>query len=142
MTKRSFPDVDVWFALAADDHPHHASALAWWNDNTTLTGFCHLTQLGLLRLLTTTSAIGGQPLTNEEAWRVYNGFLSDDRVRVLPELASVEDLFRSLSSARRAAPKMWADSFIAAYAAANQAILITFDQGFTHFRVECQILTG
>jgi hypothetical protein len=74
MTKRSFPDVNVWFALAVADHPHHRPALAWWSGESSLAGFCHLTQLGLLRLLTTASAMGGQPLTNEEAWRVYDGF--------------------------------------------------------------------
>ena len=96
MTKRSFPDVNVWFALAVADHPHHRPALAWWNEESSLAGFSRLTQLGLLRLLTTGSAMGGQPLTNEEAWRVYDGFLSDSRVRVFPELPALEDLFRSL----------------------------------------------
>src|ERR1041384_4689039 len=114
MTKRSFPDVNVWLALAVGDHPHPAPAVAWWNENSTMTGFCRLTELGLLRLLTTASAMGGQPLTNEEAWRVYDGFLSDERVRVFPELASIDDLFRSLSTARQAAPKLWADAYLAA----------------------------
>jgi hypothetical protein len=27
--KRSFPDVNVWFALAVAYHPHHLPALAW-----------------------------------------------------------------------------------------------------------------
>ena len=92
MMKRSFPDVNVWFALAVADHPHHRPALAWWNQESSLAGFSRLTQLGLLRLLTTASAMGGQPLTNEEAWRVYDGFLSDNRVRLFPELPPIEDL--------------------------------------------------
>ena len=53
MTKRSFPDVNVWFALAVADHPHHRPALAWWNEESALAGFSRLTQLGLRRLLTT-----------------------------------------------------------------------------------------
>src|ERR1041384_5918559 len=114
MTKRSFPDVNVWFALAVAGPPHPPPALAWWNEESSLAGFSRLTQLGLLRLLTTASAMGGQPLTNEEAWRVYDGFLSDERVRVFPELASIDDLFRSLSTARQAAPKLWADAYLAA----------------------------
>ena len=76
--------------------PHHQPALAWWNEQSSLAGFSRLTQIGLLRLLTTATAMGGQPLTNEEAWRVYDSLLSDSRVRVFPELPALEDLFRFL----------------------------------------------
>jgi len=140
MTKRSFPDVNVWFALAVADHPHHLAALAWWNEESSLAGFSRLTQLGLLRLLTTGSAMGGQPLTNEEAWRVYDGFLFDSRVRVFPELPALEDLFRSYSSLRQASPKLWVDAYLAAHAAANEAVLVSFDQAFKSYGVECRIL--
>jgi len=140
MTKRSFPDVNVWFALAVADHPHHRRALAWWQEEKSLAGFSRLTQLGLLRLLTTASAMGGQPLTNEEAWRVYDGFLSDSRVRLFSELGALEDLFRSFSYLRQASPKLWVDAYLAAHAAANEAILVTFDQAFTCYGVECRIL--
>jgi toxin-antitoxin system PIN domain toxin len=140
MTKRSFPDVNVWFALAVADHPHHAPALAWWNEESSLAGFSRFTQLGLLRLLTTAAAMGGQPLTNDAAWRVYDGFLSDSRVRLFPELPALEDLFRSYSDLRQAAPKLWIDAYLAAHAEANEAVLVTFDQAFTRYGVECRIL--
>ena len=140
MTKRSFPDVNVWFALAVGDHPHHGAALTWWNEETSLAGFSRLTQLGLLRLLTTTSAMDGQPLTNDEAWHVYEGFIGDTRVRMFPELPAMEDLFRSLSAVRQASPKLWADAYLAAYASANGAVLITFDQAMAGCGVECRIL--
>lgn len=142
MTKRSFPDVNVWFALAVADHPHHRSAVAWWNEESSLTGFCRLTQVGLLRLLTTASAMGGQPLTNEEAWRVYDGFLSDSRVRVFPELPALEDVFRSLSKVRQASPKIWVDAYLVAHAAANGAILVTFDRSFARYDVKSRILAS
>ena len=141
MTKRCFPDVNVWFALAVGDHPHHRPALRWWNEESSLAGFSRVTQLGLLRLLTTASAMGGLPLTNAEAWRVYDGFLSDSRVRVFPELPALEDLFRSYSSLRQASPKVWVDTYLAAHAAANQAILVTFDQAFSSYGIACRILT-
>jgi predicted nucleic acid-binding protein len=79
-----------------------------------------------LRLLTTASAMGGRPLTNKEAWRVYDGFLLDSRVRVFPELPALEDSFRSYSSLRQPSPKLWVDAYLAAYAAANEAILVTY----------------
>jgi toxin-antitoxin system PIN domain toxin len=140
MTKRSFPDVNVWFALAVADHPHHGPALAWWNEESSLAGFSRLTQLGLLRLLTTASAMGGLPLTNTEAWAVYDGFLADDRVRVFPELSVFDDLFRSHSGLAQTAPKVWVDAYLAAYAAANEAVLVTFDPAFTRYGIECRIL--
>ena len=140
MTKRSFPDVNVWFALAVADHPHHRPAIAWWNEASSLSGFSRLTQFGLLRLLTTASAMGGQPLTNEEAWGVYDGFLSDSRVRLFPELGAIEDLFRSYSSAPQASPKVWVDAYLLAHASANHATLVTFDQAFARYGEKTLIL--
>jgi uncharacterized protein len=140
MTKRSFPDVNVWFALAVGDHPHHCQALEWWNEESSLTGFSRLTQLGLLRLLTTASAMGGRPLNNSEAWRVYEGFLADSRVRLFPELPALDDLFRKFAGTRHASPKVWTDAYLAAFAASNDATLITFDGSFTSYKVDCRIL--
>ncbi len=141
MTKRFFPDVNVWFALAVADHPHHYPALAWWNEEPSLAGFSRLTQLGLLRLLTTASAMGGLPLANEEAWSIYDRFLADSRVRVFPELSALENLFRSHSSLRQSSPKVWVDAYLAAHAVAHEATLVTFDQAFMKYGVQCRILT-
>jgi uncharacterized protein len=140
MTKRFFPDVNVWFALSVADHPHHASALTWWEKQSSLAGFCLLTQLGLLRLLTTASAMGGLPLTNAEAWAVYDSLLADSRVRVFPELPALDDRFRTLSALRQPSPKVWVDAYLAAHAAANEATLVTFDQAFTSYGIDCRIL--
>jgi toxin-antitoxin system PIN domain toxin len=140
MTKRCFPDVNVWFALAVADHPHHAPAMDWWNEEGSLAGFCRLTQLGLLRLLTTASAMGGRPLTNAAAWSVYDDFLSDDRVQVFSELPAIEERFRALSRVRRASPKIWVDTYLAAYAVANDAVLVTFDHALAHYDIRCRIL--
>ena len=85
--------------------------------------------------------MGGLPLTNEEAWSVYDGFLADDRVRVFPELPVLDDLFRTHSSLRQSSPKIWVDAYLAAHAAANAATLVTFDQAFTKYGVQCRVLT-
>ena len=140
MTKRSFPDVNVWFALAVADHPHHRAATEWWNHDSSIAGFSRVTQLGLLRLLTTASAMGGMPLTNQEAWGVYDEFLADDRVRVFTELPAIEDLLRSFSGLSQASPKVWVDAYLAAHAAASEATLVTFDQAFASYAIECKIL--
>ena len=138
--KRCFPDINVWFALAVADHPHHHAALEWWNAESALAGFSRLTQLGLLRLLTTAEAMDGRPLTNEEAWAVYEGFLADSRVRLFPEPPDLNDLFRSLSAVRPALPKLWADAYLAAHASSAGAVLVSFDQALGNFGVQCRIL--
>lgn len=138
--KRYLVDVNLWFALAVEEHHHHSQARIWWEDTPGLCGFVRATQLGLLRLLTSSGPMRGQPLTNEQAWAVFDGFLSDERVRFYAEMPALDDLFRSFSSVPQPSPKVWMDAYLAAHAAANQAILVTFDQAFTQYGVECRIL--
>ena len=138
--KRYLVDVNVWFALAVEEHRHHGEARRWWEPTPGLVGFVRVTQLGLLRLLTSSGAMGGYPLTNEEAWAVYDGFLADERVRMFPEMPAADDRFRAFSSAPQPSPRLWVDAYLAAHAAANDAVLVTFDQGFARYGVECRIL--
>jgi toxin-antitoxin system PIN domain toxin len=141
MTKRTLPDVNVWLALAVQEHVHHRTAVAWWEeDDSDQIGFCRLTQLGLLRLLTTSSAMQGQPRTNSEAWSIYDTFFQDSRVLMLPELEAINALFRNHSDIPRSSSKVWSDCYLVAHAAASHARLVTFDQAFTHYGIECLIL--
>ena len=67
----SFPDVNVWLALAAADHGHHAQAVHWLDTcSDPVIAFCRVTQAGLLRLLTNRGVMGGYPLTADGAWKV------------------------------------------------------------------------
>lgn len=59
--------------------------------------------------------MGGRPLTNSEAWGVYDAFLSDERVRRFPELPALDERFRSLTNLPQASPKRWVDAYLAAY---------------------------
>lgn len=138
--KRYLADVNVWFALAVEEHRHHAQARQWWENTPGLMGFLRITQLGLLRLLTSAGPMGGQPLTNQQAWAVYDGFLSDERVRLFPDAPAVDAVFRDFSHTSQPAPKIWADAYIAAQTRVNEAVLVTFDQGFARYGVECRVL--
>lgn len=84
--------------------------------------------------------MGGSPLTNRKAWAVYDAFLADSRVRVFTELPDLDALFRTFSSLGMVSPKVWVDAYVAAHAAANEAMLITFDQAFANYGIECLIL--
>jgi toxin-antitoxin system PIN domain toxin len=139
--KRYLADVNVWFALAVEEHQHHRHARQWWQETPGLVGFVRTTQLGLLRLLTSAGPMRGQPLTNEQAWAVWDGFLADDRVRLFPELPAIEAAFRAFSTLPQCCPKIWVDALLAAHAAANDATLVTFDQAFGRYEVACRILS-
>ena len=85
MTSLSFPDVNVWLALLYEDHVHRATALTWWKSEAgDRIGFTRLTQMGVLRLVTTAAAMNGQPLTMAEAWQAYDRLFEDDRVVLYP----------------------------------------------------------
>ncbi len=139
--KRYLADVNVWFALAVEEHQHHRPARQWWEETPGVFGFVRVTQLGLLRLLTSSGPMRGQPLTNEEAWAVWDGFLSDERVRVFPELPALDERFRALSTSPQSSPKVWVDAYLAAHATANEAVLVSFDQAVARYNVPCRILS-
>ena len=138
--KRYLADVNVWFALAVEEHQHHRQARAWWEETTGMVGFVRTTQLGLLRLLTSSGPMGGKPLTNEQAWLVWDGFRADDRVRMFPELPALDAQFRLFSGTPEPSPKVWVDAYLTACATTNAAILVTFDRAFAKYNVECRIL--
>ncbi len=126
-----FPDINVWLALSHQSHVHHRLASAWFeslSDSTRLC-FCRMTQVGLLRLLTTEQVMNpGDPFTQHQAWRLYDGLLEDDRIVFVNEPDTLERSFRDSSQMRRAAPKDWADSYLIAFAQAAGFQLVTFDR--------------
>jgi hypothetical protein len=124
----SIPDINVWLALAAPEHPHNPLAERWWRQHEGQIAFVRLSQLGLLRLTTTAAAMDGKPLTIDEAWRVYDRFYDDDRVEFVPEPFDVEKKFRARAVGRTASPKVWADAWMLAMASAAGGALVTFDK--------------
>lgn len=126
-----FPDVNVWLALTYERHVHHSAAKKWFEslDESVRLFFCRITQLGLLRLLTTEAVMGREEVMGQAAaWEAYGSWLRDDRVSFLAEPPGLEDTFRTMSHLRRPAPKDWADSYLAAFALVSDLTLVTFDQ--------------
>jgi len=120
--------MNVWLALATPEHIHAAIAKRWWEQENGTIAFCRLTQLGFLRLMTTAAAMDGKPLTIAEAWRVYDRFYDDDRVTLISEPPEVEERFREKAVGRTVSPKVWADSWLLAFAQAAEGLLVTFDK--------------
>jgi toxin-antitoxin system PIN domain toxin len=139
-----FPDLNVWLALSVQSHIHHRTAAKWLEavPRSQRLCFCRFTQMGLLRLLTTTQLMGeDEVLTQAHAWRIYDEWLSDERVLFLPEPPHLESSFRGLTQLRRAAPKDWADSYLIAFAQAAGVQLVTFDKAMSHRATDAIHLT-
>lgn len=140
-----FPDLNVWLALSYQRHVHHPAARAWFErlENDAHACFCRLTQIGLLRLLTTDAVMGkDEVLSQAAAWRVYDRWLEDDRVLFLEETRNLETRFRALSHEQRSAPKDWSDSYLCAFAETAGLRLVTFDRALSTKPVDLLILSS
>jgi hypothetical protein len=137
MKSLSFPDMNVWLALATAEHIHSAPAKNWWENEDGTIAFCRLTQLGLLRLMTTAAAMDGKPLTIAQAWRVYDRLYDDDRVTFVAEPVEVEKRFREKAVGRTASPKVWADAWLLATAQEAGGILVTLDKALAGRGARC-----
>ncbi len=141
MTSLIFPDVNVWLAMLLENHVHHATASNWWaHAGDIRAAFTRMTQMGVLRLLTTAAAMDGKPLSMTAAWQAYDSLFADDRVVFHPETVLFEGLFRQLTTSSLASPKRWADSYLIAFARSCQAHVVTFDQALEECGVECLVL--
>ncbi len=130
-TRLLFPDINVWVALTYEGHAHHRTAAGWFATLTPDVGlvFCRLTQLGLLRLLTTAAVMGDEVMTQPQAWAAYDRWHRDPRVGLVDEPPAIEARFRALTRLRQPATKDWADAYLAAFATVAQLTLVTFDRG-------------
>ena len=137
----TFPDLNVWRALATAEHTHHQKARRWWDREEGSIGFSRITQIGFLRLLTTAAAMDGKPLTMVEAWHTYDRFFADPRVTFLVEPSGLDQSFRALTNHSTPSPKVWADAYLLAFARALNASFVTFDQALPTRGVPCIVLT-
>src|SRR5690349_12536806 len=114
-------DTNVWLSLALSEHDFHKVAVDWLETekHAGKLVFCRSTQQSFLRLLTTASVIerfGIPPLTNSQAWQLYQGFLSDRRISFVEEPAQLEREWIRLAGTKQASPKIWMDAYLAAFA--------------------------
>jgi len=131
-------DSNVWLSLALSEHVFHDAARAWLAKRGAREAlFCRATQQSVLRLLTTgavTAPLGIRPLTNKEAWAVYDDFLSDERIAWVEEPRGLEAAWRRLAAGSKPSPKLWMDAYLAAFALAGGHRLVTTDKAFKQFR--------
>lgn len=125
-----FPDVNVWFALSHEVHPHHRAAREWTASlsDDSVVYFCRFTQLGLLRLLTNQSAMGRDVLSQLQAWEAFDALVANPGNRMIEEPVGLDSQFRRQTSSREFATKQWADGYLAAFSEVAGIQLITFDR--------------
>lgn len=126
-------DVSVWLALVDRRHVHHPAAERYWNQHPDgPLAFCRLTMLGFLRLSTNAHALPN-PLTPQEAWKIYRQLLALPIVRFLPEADGIEAAFATLTLAPDFPRRLWTDAFLAAFAITSGCRLVSFDADFSRF---------
>jgi len=127
-----FPDLNVWLALSVSAHIHSPEAWNWLNlvPRQAKLIFCRYTHIGFLRLLTNEAAMGEQTLTLQNAWRVYDTWISDPRVEFHPEPRGLDARFREATTpfAAKRASKWVGDCYLLAHARESGATLVTFDK--------------
>jgi uncharacterized protein len=135
-------DANVWLALAFSNHVHHQKADAWMALQTNGScAFCRVTQMALLRHLTNSKIMGAFVQSQKDAWQTFDICARDARATFLDEPIDIEAEFRNFSNSQSPSHANWTDGYLAAFAAATGASLITFDKGLKRFqKVQLEIL--
>jgi uncharacterized protein len=129
MNTLNFLDANVWLALVWSRHVHSERARVWFEQaSEEQFYFCRFTQVTVLRLLTTDQIMGTDTKTMSEAWGLWDRVWADTRIAFLPEPDDLEKEFRSRSRLSSRSPKVWADSYLLAFAAVAGLKLVTFDR--------------
>ncbi len=127
------PDINVWLALADENHLHHPRALGYWQDESAASvSFCRVTMLGFLRL-GTHSKVLSRPLNPDEAWDLYQRYRVEANVSVIEDCPEIDAEFMMLSRQTDFPHHLWTDSYLAAFARFHGCRIVSFDADFTRF---------
>jgi toxin-antitoxin system PIN domain toxin len=129
MNSLNFLDTNVWLALVWERHSGADAAQSWFascGDEQFF--FCRFTQIAVLRLLTNKIVMGRDVQSMAGAWGIYDRCCVDDRIALLAEPEGLDPRFRGFTKNRLPSPNVWADAYLAAFAATAGLRLITFDK--------------
>jgi toxin-antitoxin system PIN domain toxin len=129
------PDINFWLAIAFQSHVHHLSAKAWMQSAARQSCcFCRVTQMGFLRLSTNRRVFPLDALPMNEAWRIYDELLSDERVVFAEEPDDLEMAWRTVTQHQMTSTNVWSDAYLAAFARMADLGIVTFDKGFAQYK--------
>jgi toxin-antitoxin system PIN domain toxin len=123
------PDVNVWLASAWARHAKHPIARRWLEAQDDELAFCRVTEMALLRLVSNRAVAGTDTRTRRQAWDLLEQLEADPRVRVLDEPQGLVPLWRAFSKRDDRSHLLWTDDYLAAFAQAAGAELVTLDRG-------------
>jgi uncharacterized protein len=121
-------DIGVWLAAVWGRHVHHPVAADWFGREADDIVFCRITQMGLLRLLSNPAIMGDDAINRSQAWRTYDHLWADERVLWADEPAELDAVWRTISARDDRNHKLWTDDYLAAFAQASDAMLVTLDR--------------
>jgi uncharacterized protein len=121
-------DVGVWLAAVWGRHVHNPVAADWFGGEADGIAFCRVTQMGLLRLLSNPAIMREDAIQRSEAWRIYDQLRADERVVWADEPVELDAVWRAISARDDKSHKLWTDDYLAAFAQASDAALITLDR--------------
>lgn len=135
------PDINVWLALAVEEHPHHAAARDYWAGASAAAvparvpgiWFCRVTMLGLVRLLCQPKVVGEGALALDQAFALYGRFRALPQVGLLADAEGCEARLQALVSAAPLPARLWTDAYLAAMAQSAGLRLVSFDADFRRF---------
>jgi toxin-antitoxin system PIN domain toxin len=123
-------DVNVWLAAAWARHQHHGVAKRWLDQEDDDLAFCRVTEMALLRLVTNPAVTDRDVLSRRQAWELVERLRADPRVRFLSEPEGLVPLWVTLSKRDDRHHLLWTDDYLAAFAQAADAELVTLDRIF------------
>ncbi len=133
-------DVNVWLALAAPSHVHHAAARAYWmQPHLPRTWFNRVTMLALVRLLCEPKVMAEAKLTMPRALDVYEHFAKLPEVGFMHEPADCGAQFATATRMPGHSPRLLTDLYLASFAKVARLRVVTFDRDFERLGV-CQVL--
>ena len=124
-------DVGVWLAAVWGRHIHHPVTADWFGKQADDILFCRVTQMGLLRLLSNPAIMGDDAVDRSQAWRTFDQLRADERVLWADEPAELDAVWRAISARDDKSHKLWTDDYLAAFAQASEATLVTLDRKMT-----------
>lgn len=139
------PDINVWLALAVQEHPHHAAARRYWDDAQAQPSlaagapslwFCRITMLGLVRLLCQPKAVGPGALRLDAAWALYQQYRSLPQIGLASEPLDCDTQLGAMLAKQTLPARLWTDAYLAALARSSGLRLVTFDQDFERFGLD------
>ena len=121
-------DVGVWLAAVWGRHARHPVAAGWFGKEADDILFCRITQMGLFRLLSNPTIMGDDAINRSQAWRTFDQLWADERVLWADEPAELDAVWRAISARDDKCHKLWTDDYLAAFAQASDAALVTLDR--------------